>query len=139
MGFDWKSVFRTLLRQHQQQRDDVAYAKFLRIHRRKLQRIWGGESEIAHDTVRTALERLDVCYCRICERECPYKSKGHPSQSVGSQLKGRPVAHKPWNPLEPDLPSPVMAFVILLRSIWAEISPWGQLTKATACRVKVNP
>ena len=130
-------MFRELLHQHRQERDDVAYAKFLRIHRRKLQRIWGGESEFAHDTVRTALERLDVCYCRICERECPYKSKGHPSQAVGSQLKGRPVAHKPWNPLEPDLPPPVMAFVILLRSIWAEIRLFCRQIKGIPSGIKV--
>ena len=76
MRFDWMKIFRELLRPYRNGRGDVAYAKFLKIHRRKLQRIWGGESEIAHDTVRTALERLDVCYCRICERECPNRPNG---------------------------------------------------------------
>ena len=71
MRFDWKSVFRALLDQFRNGRNDVAYARFLNIHRRKLQRIWGGKSEIAHDTVRTALRRLDVCHCHLCDRDCP--------------------------------------------------------------------
>ena len=69
-------TFRALLRQYQNERGDVAYAKFLGIHRRKLQRVWGSESEIAHDIVRTALDRLDVCYCRICARESPRNPNG---------------------------------------------------------------
>jgi hypothetical protein len=73
MRFDWVKRFSELLRRCQNGRSDVDYAKFLKIHRRKLQRIWGGESEIAHDTVRTSLKSLGLCYCQICERDCPHK------------------------------------------------------------------
>jgi len=76
MIFDWVKRFSELLRRYQNGRSDVDYARFLRIHRRKLQRIWGGESEIAHDTVRTTLNRLNVCYCQICERDCPRNPNG---------------------------------------------------------------
>ena len=77
MTFDWMKPFRSLLRFYQRGMTDVAYARFLKIHRRKLQRVWEGESSIAHDTVRTSLNSLDLCFCAVCERACPNRRHGN--------------------------------------------------------------